>query len=188
MYVAIGLSTAAYYFIPLCAAILILLTVGRLVVELFQFLKQTYHYFLNWINWMEITLYISTFFFVWLFHAPCWCPQEWQWQSGAVAVFLAWIVLIVFFQKLHLTGVYVLMFTTILVTFLKLTLLALLLVLSFSLSFYMLFETRSVKVIFNANMQNYSCLSRSITQGQQKWFNLETRMAVSVAGARVLEA
>ena len=103
-------------------------------------------YFKDLVNWTELVLYMCAIIFSWTFHSQCWCPFPWQWQIGAVAVFLSWIALIIFFQKLHLTGVYVLMFTTILCTFLKLTILALLLVVSFSLSFYMLFNLSVLQV------------------------------------------
>jgi len=55
-----------------------------------------------------------------------------------VAVFLGWVGLITFLQKWPVTGVYVLMFVNILASFLKIVFLALLLVISFGLAFYML--------------------------------------------------
>ena len=64
---------------------------------------------------------------------------HWQWQIGVIAIFLGWIVLIVFLQKWPLTGVYVLMFIHIIQSSLKVALLALLLITAFGLAFYLQF-------------------------------------------------
>lgn len=39
------------------------------------------------------------------------CFKPWQWQCGAVAVFLAWINLILFLRKFPQFGIYIVMFT-----------------------------------------------------------------------------
>ena len=62
---------------------------------------------------------------------PCLCAYSWQWQNGVVSVFLAWMILIAFLQKWPVTGVYILMFLNIIVTFLKVVFLALLLIIAF---------------------------------------------------------
>jgi len=136
----VGLSASSYLFIPIVAVAAILLSIGRIGVEVLQMITLQLEYFKDIVNWTELILYTFTIIFAWTFNTQCWCPLPWQWQIGAVAVFLSWMALILFFRKLHLTGVYVLMFSTILFTFLKLTIFAFLLVVSFSLSFYMLFR------------------------------------------------
>ena len=45
--------------------------------------------------------------------------QVWQWQIGAIAVFLAWIDLILFFAKFPRIGIYSLIFVKIISTFVK---------------------------------------------------------------------
>ena len=104
------------------------------------------NYFISLVNWMELTLYILSIIFVLVFHDKCLCPFRWQWQIGIVAVFLAWINLMIFFSKFPLTGVYVLMFTTICYTFLKILVLSLLLVIAFALTFFLIFHEPSVMV------------------------------------------
>ena len=103
-------------------------------------------YFISLVNWLEITLYVFSFIFVWVFHDECLCPYRWQWQLGIVAVFFAWINLMIFFSKFPLTGVYVLMFTKICRTFLKILVLSLLLVIAFALTFFLIFHEPSVMV------------------------------------------
>ena len=100
----------------------------------------------NWLNWMEIIIFLSSIIFVWVYNTECQCALNWQWQVGVIAVFLGWIDLIIFISKFPLTGVYVLMFTKILYTFLKMILLAFLLVIAFGLSFYMVFFDPAVNV------------------------------------------
>ena len=70
----------------------------------------------------------------------------WQWQFGAIAVFLGWLDLIIFIRKLPLTGIYVVMFVDIFYTFCRLFFLSLLLVIAFSLAFYMAFHEPDISV------------------------------------------
>ena len=69
----------------------------------------------------------------------CECPGSWQWQIGAFSLFVSWLNLIMLLKEFPLTGIYVEMFIHIVFTFMKLFLLALLLVISFGLTFYMIF-------------------------------------------------
>ena len=111
-----------------------------------QLKTQLLHYVADWINWMEIALYILSITFVLVFRADCLCPLTWQWQIGVVAVFLGWINLIVFISKFPLTGIYVLMFVKILYTFLKVLILSILLVVAFGLTFYLAFTQPEILV------------------------------------------
>ena len=118
----------------------------RLAVESIQLILQFPRYFLDGINWIEIVLFLSSIIFVWVFHNDCLCPLQWQWQVGVVAVFLGWIVLIIFISKFPLTGIYVLMFVNVFATFLKVLLLSILLVVAFALAFYLAFAQPEIMV------------------------------------------
>ena len=144
--ILIGVSTVRQSFIYISAIVVVIVSLCRLVLEGIQCVKQRAHYILDWINWMEIVLYVSSIIFVWVFHVNCLCPFTWQWQIGVVAVFLGWIDLIVFISKFPLTGIYVLMFVKILYTFLKILILAVLLVLAFGLTFYLAFTQPEILV------------------------------------------
>ena len=113
----------------------------------------------NWINWMEIILFICSIIFVWVYNTECQCALNWQWQIGVVAVFLGWIDLVIFISKFPLTGVFVLMFTKILYTFLKMILLAVLLIVAFGLTFYMVFFDPDVNVSY-VNEDIVLCICR----------------------------
>ena len=133
------MSESTHRFLFVAAIILIALSVSRFVFEILQCLLLRWNYVKDWENWMEIALYICSIVFAWVFHTECLCPFEWQWQVGVVSMFLGWITLLVFIQKFPNIGIYVLMFLSICYTFLKAVILFALLVLAFSLTFYMVF-------------------------------------------------
>ena len=118
----------------------------RLLWEGYQLVTLKKKYFVSLVNWIEITIYVFSLIFVWVFHDKCLCPYRWQWQLGIVAIFFAWINLMILFSDFPLTGVYVLMFTTICRTFLKIVILFLLLNIAFALTFFMIFYEPSVVV------------------------------------------
>ena len=85
--------------------------------------------------------FIFAIIFVFGFHNDCWCAPPWQWQIGALAVFMAYISLIFLLKGVPLLnfGVYINMLLKIVYEFMKLILLPFLLILSFAFPFYMLF-------------------------------------------------
>ena len=129
-------TNIALYF---AAMVVIIVAVARLLlVELVQLVMIGYHYFLSHENYIEVLAYLLSIIFVSHFGTNCWCPTNWQWQLGALGVFLAWINLILFLKRVPLLGIYVLMFNTILHSFLKFALIAFLFVVAFCIAFYML--------------------------------------------------
>lgn len=116
------------------------LALVRLLFELFELFSLRFKYLLDWVNYLETSLYALSIVFVFIFLEPCYCPREWQWQIGAFVVFLAWIDLVTRIQKLPLTGIYVLMFIDIFYSFWKMAFLSILLILSFAIPFFMLFN------------------------------------------------
>ena len=133
----LGVSASGRNFLYLAPAIVILFALCRLLVELGQLISLKLSYVTDWVNWMEVTLFICSIIFVWVYTTNCQCVLRWQWQVGVVAMFLGWIDLIIFISKFPLTGIYVLMFIKILYTFLKMLVLTLLLVIAFGITFYM---------------------------------------------------
>ncbi len=132
-------SKLEFWFLFIAAIVIAFLALTRLMMETFQLLLRRLTYLSDWINWMENFLFASSIVFVWVFNTDCFCTYKWQWQIGTLAVFLAWINLILFAEKIPLTGLYVVMFINIFQTFLRVIILGFLLVLAFGLAFYMLF-------------------------------------------------
>ena len=132
-----GVSDSGRNFLYLAPAVVILFALCRLLVEIAQLVSLKLSYVTDWVNWMEVTLFVCSIIFVWVYTNKCQCVLDWQWQIGVVAVFLGWIDLIIFISKFPLTGIYVLMFIKIFYTFLKMLVLTLLLVVAFGITFYM---------------------------------------------------
>ena len=145
----IGISTAHLSFIYISSIMVLILSLCHLILEGIQFITQLLRYIMDWINWMEIALYLCSIIFVWVFHVDCPCPLTWQWQIGVVGIFLGWIDLIVFISKFPLTGIYVLMFIKILYTFLKILVLSVLLMLAFGLTFFLTFTQPEILVYWS---------------------------------------
>lgn len=99
-----GLSSVNQVFLYASATIVIAIAGIRFVIELFQFLASGLNYIFDWVNWMEVILFICSIAFAFVYFSDCLCPTRWQWQLGCIAVFLTWIDLILFIQKMPLTG------------------------------------------------------------------------------------
>ncbi len=96
-------------------------------------------YFKRESNYLEVTMYVLSLVFAGVLHRECFCPSRGQWQAGIIAVFFAWIDLILFLNKSPTFGVYIEMFRKIIVKFLAVSIIAVLLVIAFGLAFYMAF-------------------------------------------------
>ena len=92
--------------------------------------------------------FILTIIFASGFMNECWCAPPWQWQIGALAVFMAYINFILMLKGMPWFGLYINMLLNIVITFVKLFYLAVLLILAFAFPFYMVFvrERASVQV------------------------------------------
>ena len=134
-------------FTCLAAVIVIITALLTLSNEVFhQLLVKRLHYFLEWVNWMELILYLCCIIFVSMPNWTCPCVSSWQWQVGIVAVLLAWFDFIVFTSNFAYIGIYVTVFIEICKTFLKLGLLTLLLIVTFGITFYMIFSNPDIQV------------------------------------------
>ena len=138
------------------AAIIVIVLAGmRLLLEASQLVYQLKSYLFDWVNWIEVSLYILSIIFVSVFRTTCLCPQVWQWQIGVMAILLAWIDLIIICAKFPNLGLYVIMFGKIFGTFLKVILLSILLVVTFGLTFYMTFSEPQYQVSLYSRAANY---------------------------------
>ena len=96
-------------------------------------------YFTSPTNYVEIPLYTLSLIFVNVIHRECLCPSRGQWQIGTIAVFLAWVDLLLFMNKWPDLGIYISMLWRIIVNFLKVSIIALFLIIAFGFAFYMAF-------------------------------------------------
>lgn len=119
-----------------CSVIIILNCIARIALEILQIIHHLRDYFLHFINYMEGVLYVATIIFVSNFQLQC--LPSWQWQLGALCIFLSWISFILFLSEQPVVGIYVVMFQNIINTFLRIAPMAILLVLAFGQPFFML--------------------------------------------------
>ena len=70
----------------------------QILLEIIQFYTYGLWYLKDWNNYLDIVLYISCIIFVSSALNNCACPTKWQWQIGCIAVFLAWIDLLIFLR------------------------------------------------------------------------------------------
>ncbi|XP_023336897.1 transient receptor potential cation channel subfamily A member 1 homolog isoform X3 [Eurytemora carolleeae] len=111
-----------------------------IVKEFLQFLQRQLNY-LSWDNLMDIFCYIAGFLIVFDFddcQSLTGLRRDWQWQLGAFTVTLAWLNFLSLLRKFPFFGIYVLMFSDVLQTFLKVSVIIALFVLAFSFGFYAL--------------------------------------------------
>ena len=133
-------------FLITSSVIVMLFGFARLMFEIIQLISNPWSYVKDWINWVECVQYICSIIFVLVYGTDCFCVLNWQWQVGVVAVFLGWISLILFMSKLPFLGLYVIILIRISITFLKMLVLTLLLIVAFGLTFFMIFFDADVMV------------------------------------------
>ena len=151
----VDFTDARRNFLRVAAGIVLLFSIIRLSFEAIQLIYDHVGYISDWENWIEVTLFISSILFATGAYVQCCvCVENWQWQLGALSIFLAWLDLVLFMKKLPLFGVYVVMYIQIIYTFLRFMFLALLFIVAFGLSFYMLFVQYSLSVSYVATYYN----------------------------------
>ena len=91
-------------FIKFAAAIIILCSVIRLIMESLRFIRQLHLFFANFDTWVEVPLFIFAIIFAAVFDRECLCPRDWQWQVGIAAVFLVWADLILYMRRMRVLG------------------------------------------------------------------------------------
>ncbi|XP_067947890.1 transient receptor potential cation channel subfamily A member 1 homolog isoform X2 [Watersipora subatra] len=114
----------------------------KLVSEVLQLINAKLSYF-GYENLLEWILYVTSLLFVIPFKDSCYHVREqWQYETGTVAVFLAWMELILIIRKLPRFGIYVVMFTHILSTFMQFFIVFFLFLVGFAISFNMLLSNQ----------------------------------------------
>ena len=151
-----------------CSVIIILNCIARLILEILHIIHHIRDYFLHVINYMEGVLYVATIIFVSNFQPHC--LPSWQWQLGAICIFLSWINFILFLSEQPAVGIYVVMFQNIMKTFLRIAPMAILLVLAFGQPFFMLLSVVEIEVSV------YTCKLnvRMYIQWRQNAFSVHT--------------
>lgn len=122
------------------AGILCILTLSGFLWKLWQLVQNGWK---NWENYFQLLLCALILIFILGFDNNCWCSTNWQWQMGAVSVFLSWFNIILILKYMPYTAVPINTFLSICITFLKLVFLPIILVFAFGTPYYMVFVRKS---------------------------------------------
>ena len=148
------------------AVLLILLSIGFMVFEiclLFIMVSQQ-KYSVIYEAVIRSSLFPLTIIFVFGFWNDCWCAPAWQWQIGALAVFLAYVNLILHLRGLPVVGVYINLLISIVFKFIQLLYLTILLILAFAIPFYMVFVRDGAAVFVSYTIIcPYTCVKQHIS-------------------------
>ena len=138
--VCIDASASQLSFVAAAGAIVLLFSIIEVfVVMVVKMIKHRWWFWKEWMNYLEFMLFTSSIVFVSVFYTNCFCPEPWQWQIGSLSLFMGWLALIRYLKKFPEIGVYPFMYLNISWDYLKMALLAILLILCFSFPFFMLF-------------------------------------------------
>ena len=97
---------------------------------------------------MEIGLSSLTISFVFSVRFnDCFCPNTSQWQLGCVAMFLAWIDLILLMSAIPFVAIAINMLISIMKSFMKLIFLPVILIFSFGIPLFLLFHQPVINLL-----------------------------------------
>ncbi|CAD5117061.1 DgyrCDS5882 [Dimorphilus gyrociliatus] len=135
--------------------IIIGLSAFSLVREMIQIYHSRWQYLLVWENLLEWGTGITAILAV-IDVSSCQegteIRESWQWQLLTVAIFLAWMELVLFIRKLPRFGIYVVMFTDVLRTFTQFFPVFFLFIVAFALGFFCLFQNQVPFQSFGASL------------------------------------
>ena len=135
------LSNTEQYFLSIATIIIAALCSINLFLEGLQIIKRKLKYFMEWRNYVEISSSsLAICFVLSMRFNDCYCPSASEWQLGSVAIFLAWIDLILLINAIPFVALSINMLISIMKSFLKFIFLPLLLIVSFGIPFFLLFH------------------------------------------------
>nr|XP_054753920.1 transient receptor potential cation channel subfamily A member 1 homolog [Lytechinus pictus] len=131
-------DAAKYCFGSNSAGFLLTLVVLNVIKEIFQLYSQGQSYF-NYQSLLEWSIYVLTFCLVIPVSEAQYeeyvLRQKWQWQCGALAIFLAWINLTLYVRQTSTLGIFVIMFEDVLLSTVQFLAVILLFIVAFALAF-----------------------------------------------------
>ncbi|KAJ7328195.1 Transient receptor putative cation channel sub A member 1 [Desmophyllum pertusum] len=114
-----------------------IIAISHLIKELLQLKKQRMRYLSSLSNYLEWAGYGFALFYI---IPPCDCKLGFRQEVGALALFFAWMNLILYLRRVSSYGQYIIMLTTMFATLFKVLLLFFMFVMAFSSTFYLLLD------------------------------------------------
>ena len=121
--------------------LLIVSSLLYLALEVAQLYHRVHRYLKEIENYVQVVMYICVIIFVFpVGHNSCWCLPAWKWQIGALALFLAWLNLLLLIRYIPWlkVGEHSTMLFNVYINFLKLIYLPILLLVTFAIPLYMI--------------------------------------------------
>ena len=144
-------STARSDYLSTATVVLVIFSCINLALEGLQAFNRKLKYFSEWRNYVEIGLSSLTISFVFSVRFnDCFCPNASQWQLGCVAIFLAWIDLILLMNTIPFVATSINMLISIMNSFMKLVFLPVLLIVSFGIPLFLLFHEPVNQLLSNS--------------------------------------
>lgn len=137
-----GLSRHLMVFFYFDAITLILTAIAYLILELAQLISRADRYLREAENYVQVVMFICVIIFAFpVGQNSCWCLPGWKWQIGALAVFFAWINLLLLIRYIPWLkiGERSTMLFNVYINFAKSIYLPILLLVTFAIPIYMLF-------------------------------------------------
>ncbi|CAH1773894.1 unnamed protein product [Owenia fusiformis] len=132
------------------ASILAAFCLANIIKEFFQMFQQGFKYFIDVTNYIEWILYTTSAVFV--VPSLLGFSTHWQWECGAIAIFLAWFNFLLFLQRFDFFGIYVVMFLEILKTLLQVLIVFSILIIAFAMAFYILLSGEATHAFKNPGL------------------------------------
>lgn len=129
---------------------IVVMSFFHLLKEAFQIWDEKFKYLLKIDNWMEWFLYMTSLVYMFQYH------QSSDNSVAATAIFIAWVIFVLYLRRFSSFGIYIIMMTNIIRTLVKIIILFIPFVIAFGIPFFLLLpngnperSTESTRYLFD---------------------------------------
>ncbi|XP_074649063.1 uncharacterized protein LOC141904378 [Tubulanus polymorphus] len=137
-----------YTFFAVVDVLLLVMIVTFFVREVFSLIRQKMSYFLDVYNYLVLALLISTCGYIF---PPMTKPCLMQWRCGWIAMFLSWFNFIMYMRRVDWLGIYLIMFTAVFKSAIKMLVIVFFFICAFGSAFYIVMGKLPVFETFEEN-------------------------------------
>ncbi|XP_067037370.1 transient receptor potential cation channel subfamily A member 1-like isoform X2 [Acropora muricata] len=116
---------------------IVVMSLFHLLKEIFQIWDEKFKYLLKIDNWMEWFLYMTSLAYMFQYHQS---PDN---SVAAAAIFIAWVIFVLYLRRFSSFGIYIIMMTNIIRTLVKIIILFIPFVIAFGIPFFLLLPKRT---------------------------------------------
>ncbi|XP_074649568.1 transient receptor potential cation channel subfamily A member 1-like isoform X2 [Tubulanus polymorphus] len=137
-----------YSFFAVVDVLLLVMVVTFFVREIVSLIRQKMSYFFDVYNYLVLALLISTCGYI---YPPMTKPCLMQWRCGWIAMFLSWFNFIMYMRRVDWLGIYLIMFTAVFKSAIKMLVIVFFFICAFGSAFYIVMGKLPVFETFEAN-------------------------------------